>query len=132
MQQPASTEPDKSSVLLAPADVLDEVALLFGRFDSGHKGYLTFNEFAELKDAVAIQSGEEPYSAVELRVLFTRADRDKSGHLDLNELYLHMRGGGKLDASEEHEVKAAPKPVLFTKTTAKEVKPERRRQNSGL
>ena len=123
MQQPASTEPDKSSVLLAPVDVLDEVALLFGRFDSGHKGYLTFNEFAELKDAVAIQSGEEPYSAVELRVLFTRADRDKSGHLDLNELYLHMRGGGKLDASEEHEVKAAPKPVLFTKTTAKEVKP---------
>ena len=87
----AKPKKDGTSVLLATTETVDEIALLFGRFDGGRKGYLNFEEFAALKNALAVQSGGTCFTAMELRVLFSRADRDHSGTLDLNEVFLHLR-----------------------------------------
>lgn len=83
--------PKATSVLLQPPDTIDEFALLFGRFDLGRKGFLTFDEFASLKNALAVQSGGKCFSSIELRMHFNSVDCDKSGTIDLNELFLHLK-----------------------------------------
>ena len=88
---PSRGKRDATTVLTAPADMVDEIALLFGRFDGGHKGFLTPSEFRTLKDALAVQSGGAPFKELEHRLLFARADLDQSGSIDLNELFLHLR-----------------------------------------
>ena len=81
----------EGSILAAGDAAIDEVVLLLGRFDRGKKGFLTADEFRDLKDALAVQSGGRPFTATEHQLLFERADIDRSGNVDLNELYLHLK-----------------------------------------
>ena len=81
----------EGSILAAGDAAIDEVVLLLGRFDHGKKGFLTADEFRDLKDALAVQSGGRPFTATEHQLLFERADIDRSGNVDLNELYLHLK-----------------------------------------
>ena len=59
----------------AAAETIDE-ALLFSRFDGGRKGYLSYMIKAELKNALAVQSGGECFSLTDMRMQFNRADCD--------------------------------------------------------
>ena len=106
--QPVRVKPSSTSVLAQPPETIDEVALLFSRFDGGRKGYLSYDEFAELKNALAVQSGGECFSSIDMRMQFNRADCDRSGTLDLNELYLHLRTAHPSSSAARGQLTAAP------------------------
>lgn len=67
------------------------MVLLLSRFDIGRKAWLNFEQFSELVDSLALQSGGRPFNHMEHHVLWSRADFDHTGQLDLNKLFLHLR-----------------------------------------